>query len=218
MIERFLHRVSVELPAPEETAAGARVRLAEKFPRPALRRMTHLGLLAGAALDGTALGPEDAVVFASTFAETRALEDFLGSFPAASPLLFQTSIHPGSVQQVLIGRQQPVARLWPLAGRMRLVEQALLTALLEPAARVALVGGEERGTWMLEHQMASPRSFAFAAILTREPTDAAGSVVFTPGPETDGACPTLAEFTQALAERRPLHWQGAGGTWSLTWL
>jgi len=26
-----------------------------------------------------------------------------------------------------------VARLWPLAGRMRLVEQALLTALLEPA-------------------------------------------------------------------------------------
>jgi hypothetical protein len=145
-------------------------------------------------------------------------KNLLASFPAASPLLFQTSIHPGSVQQVLIGRQQSVARLWPLAGRARLVEQALLTALLEPAARVALVGGEERGTWMLEHHMASPRSFAFAALLTREPTDAAGSVTFTPGPETDGVVPTLGEFAQAMAERRALHWQGAGGAWSLAWL
>ena len=102
MTERYLHQLRVELPAPEESAAGARVRLADKFPRMALRRMTHLGLLIGATLDGASLGPEDAVVFASTFAETRALEDFLGSFPAASPLLFQTSIHPGSVQQVLI--------------------------------------------------------------------------------------------------------------------
>ena len=165
MTERYLHQLRVELPAPDETAAGARVRLADKFPRTALRRMTHLGLLIGATLDGVALGPEDALVFASTFAETRALEDFLGSFPAASPLLFQTSIHPGSVQQVLIGRQQPIARLWPLAGRTRLVEQALLTALIEPALRVALVGGEERGTWMLEHHMASSRSIAFGAIL-----------------------------------------------------
>ena len=165
MIERFLHHVRVELPAPDETAAGARVRLADKFPRTALRRMTHLGLLVGSALDGAPLGPDDALVYASTFAETRALEDFLASFPAASPLLFQTSIHPGGVQQVLIGRQQPIARLWPLAGRTRLVEQALLTALLEPAPRVALVGGEERGTWMLEHGMAS----AAVVCLRRDP-------------------------------------------------
>ncbi len=218
MIERFLHRLRVELPAPDETAASARVRLADKFPRPALRRMTHLGLLIGSALDGAPLGPEDALVYASTFAETRALEDFLLSFPVASPLLFQTSIHPGGVQQVLIGRQQPIARLWPLAGRTRLVEQALLTALIEPAPRVALVGGEERGTWMLEHNMASTKSFAFAAILTREPADAAGRVAFTPGPQTDAVCPTLENFTQALVGRRPLHWHGAGGAWTLAWL
>ena len=218
MTERYLHQLRVELPAPEESAAGARVRLADKFPRMALRRMTHLGLLIGATLDGTSLGPEDAVVFASTFAETRALEDFLGSFPAASPLLFQTSIHPGSVQQVLIGRQQPIARLWPLAGRTRLVEQALLTALIEPALRVALVGGEERGTWMLEHKMASSRSFAFAAILTHESAGALGRIVFTPGAPTDTACPTLEHFAQAMAGRRPLTWQGAGGVWALEWL
>src|SRR5471030_682269 len=130
MTERFIHHLRVERPSADETAAGARLRLADNFPRAALRRMTHLGLLLGSALGGADLGPEDAVVYASTFAETRALEDFLASFPAASPLLFQASIHPGGVQQVLIGRQQPIARLWPLAGRARLVEQALLTALL----------------------------------------------------------------------------------------
>jgi hypothetical protein len=218
MIERFLHQVRTELPAADETAAGARARLADKFPRTALRRMTHLGLLLGSTLEGAALGPDDALVYATTFAETRALEDFLQGFPAASPLLFQTSIHPGGVQQVLIGRQQPVARLWPLAGRIRLVEQALLTALLEPAARVALAGGEERGTWLLENRMASDRAFAFAAILTREPAGAAGRVTFVPGPVSDEACPTLESFATALAHRRPLHWSGAGGAWTLDWL
>lgn len=218
MTERFLQQVRVEQPAADETAAGARTRLAGKFPRPALRRMTHLGLLVGSVLDGIPLGPEDAVVLASTFGETRALEDFLRSFPTASPLLFQTSIHPGSVQQVLIGRQQSIARLWPLAGRRRLVEQALLTAMLEPAARVALVGGEECGTWMLEKGMASARPFAFATILTRETAGAAGRVTFTPGPSADEPGPTLEHFTTALAERLPLAWSGAGVSWTLEWL
>jgi len=219
MIERFIHQLRVELPPAAETAAGARERLREKFPRNAVRRMTHLGLLVGSVLDGMALGPDDAVVYASTFAETRALEDFLSSFPAASPQLFQTSIHPSAVQQVLIGRQQPVARLWPLAGRARLVEHALLTALLEPAPRVVLVGGEERGTWMLEHGMASARSVAFGALLTSEAACAVGSVAFAPsvGAESDETCPDLETFAVALADRRPLGWRGAGGAWRTEW-
>jgi len=219
MTERFIHHLKVELPAPDENAAGARVRLADKFPRNALRRMTHLGLLAGSVLEGAPLGPEDALVYATTFAETRALEDFLQSFPAASPLLFQTSIHPGGVQQVLIGRQQPIARLWPLAGRTRLVEQALVTALLEPASKVVLVGGEERGTWMLEHEMAAARPFAFAVMLTRDPVGAVGRVelkIAAGGSEE--VCPSLENFALALAEHRSLHWRGAGGRWSLDWL
>src|SRR3954466_10434575 len=129
-MERFIHQLRVERPPPAETAAEARERLREKFPRAALRRMTHLGLLLGSSLEGVTLAPDDAVVYASSYAETRALEDFLASFPAASPLGFQTSIHPGGIQQVLIGRQQRIARLWPLAGRSRLVEQAWRTALL----------------------------------------------------------------------------------------
>lgn len=218
MTERYLHHVRVELPAGDETVAEARTRLGALFPRPALRRMTHLGLLVGASLEGVALEPADAVVYASTFAETRALEDFLAGFPAASPLLFQTSIHPGAVQQVLIGRQQPVARLWPLAARDRLVEQALLTALLEPAGRVVLLGGEERGTWMLEHAMAAPRPFAFAAVLTRDPTGAQGRVVLRAGAGADEAGPTLEDFAGALAGRRALGWHGFGGSWSVEWL
>lgn len=219
MTERFIHSLRVELPPADEVAAGARERLRDKFPRLTVRRMTHLGLLVGAALDGTELGPEDAVVYASTYAETRALEDFLSSFPAASPQLFQTSIHPSAVQQVLIGRQRPIARLWPHAGRTRLVEQALLSALLEPAPRVALVGGEERGTWMLEHGMASARSFAFAALLTRDATKAVGSVVFAPSTasEADEPCPDLESFALALGARRALGWNGAGGTWKVAW-
>lgn len=217
MIERFIHELRVELPPCEETAAGARTRLREKFPRNAVRRMTHLGLLVGAALEGTVIAPDDAVVYASTFAETRALEDFLASFPAASPMSFQTSIHPSAVQQVLIGRQHPVARLWPLAGRTRLVEHALLTSLLEPALRVVLVGGEECGTWMLEHGMASARSFAFAVQLTRDAAGAVGSIVFAPSTGSDEACPDLETFAKSLAERQPLGWRGAGGAWTLQW-
>ena len=217
MIERFIHHVRVELPNDHEAAAEARTRLADKFSRTALRRMTHLGLLLGSALDGVKLGPDDAVVYASTFAETRALEEFLTSFPGASPLLFQTSIHPGGVQQVLIGRQQPIARLWPFAGRARLVEQALMAVLMEPASQVAFVGGEERGTWLLDHGMASARAFAFATVLTRQPADASGKISFQPDSQPDQACPSLENFALALAGRLPLAWSGSSGNWTLQW-
>jgi hypothetical protein len=218
MTERFLHHVRVERPAASETVGEARERLREKFPRGAVRRMTHLGLLAGEALEGAALSEAEAVVYATSYGETRALEDFVASFPAASPSLFQTSIHPSAIEQVLIGRQQAVARLWPLAGRKRLVEQALLTALLEPAERVVLVGGEERGTWLLENGAASDRTFAFGALLTRERAGAKAKISrASGGVEADTACPTLAEFADALAESRALSWRG-GGEWRLEWL
>lgn len=220
VITRFIHHLRVERPAAAETAAEARERLRDAFPRGAVRRMTHLGMLLGSALENVALTPQDVVVYATTYAETRALEDFLASFPAASPLLFQTSIHPGGVQQVLIGRQQPIARLWPLAGRLRLVEQALLTAVLETSTRTLLLGGEETGTWLLEQRMASDRAFAFAVELRRESAGAVGQIAFEAAERHAhiGLCPALPEFADALAERRPLAWPGVGGAWSLTWL
>jgi hypothetical protein len=221
MPERFIHHLRVERPPLAETATEARERLREKFPRNALRRMTHLGMLVGSTLDGVALSPDDAIVYATSYAETRALEEFLSSFPTPSPLLFQTSIHPGGVQQVLIGRQQPVARLWPLAGQARLVEQALLTALLETAPRVFVVGGEERGTWLLEQSMASARAFAFALELRRDEPNSSGKINFTAvkanHPERPAACPSLGKFVEALAERGPLTWSTGAGEWSVRW-
>jgi hypothetical protein len=123
------------------------------------------------------------------------------------------------VQQVLIGRQQPVRRFFPLTGRRRLVEQALLTALIDSARQVVLLGGEERGTWMLDHGMASDRAFAFALSLRVEPAGAIGRVAFAPdgADQETGPCPTLPDFAEALAGRREMHWRGAGGGFTLQW-
>jgi hypothetical protein len=218
MPERHIQFARMVRPDPAETAASARTRLADKFPRTALRRMTHLGFLTGEALDGILLREDDAVVYATTYAETRALEDFLTSFPAASPLLFQTSIHPSAVQQVLIGRQQSIRRFWPMTGRVRLVESALLAALLEPAQRVVLAGGEERGTWLLEQGNASNEAFAFGIVLSRDPIGSQGRIRFeAAGHLPDSRCPTLAELAAAIGDKGELHWRGAGGEWGLEW-
>jgi hypothetical protein len=217
MAERFIHLVRVERPPAGEDVNAARGRLGDKFPRAALRRMTHLGLLVGAAADGVALGPDDAVVYATSYGETRALEDYLGSFPTPSPLLFQTSIHPSAVQQFLIGRQQPLARLWPLAGRRRLAEQALETALLESAPRVWLTGGEERGTWLLDRGVASATSFAFGVLLSTDAAGALGQVTCAPATGEDEPCPTLEDFAAAVSAKSDLAWRGAGARWSVTW-
>lgn len=155
-----------------EDAAATRARLKERFPAGAVRRMTRLGLLVGAALGALEPGEEDSLVYATQFGECRALEDFLASFPAASPTLFQTSIHPSGVQQALIGRQRAVREVLPLAGEKNLVGQALLAALLSPAPRALLAGGEERGTWLVAERAASERTFAYALALVAEPLPA----------------------------------------------
>ena len=219
MLERHLQHLRIELPPPGETADGARDRLGAKFPRGAARRMTHLGLMLGAALEGLAVREEDTIVYATTYAEARALEDYLGSFPAPSPMLFQTSIMPSAVQQALIARQQPVRRFLPLTGRQRLVEHAVLAALLDPAERVILLGGEERGTWMLAHGVASDRAFGWALGLERTARGAAGRLGFEPGATAaeEEPCPALPDFTDALAARRGLRWRGGGGTFMLEW-
>ena len=218
MPELFLHALSLADASAEDSAA-TRERLKERFPRGATRRMTQLGLLMGAALDELGPRPDDAIVYASGYAETGALEGFLDSFPAASPTLFQTSIHPSAVQQVLIGRQHAVGEFFPLTGRAQLVAHAVQAALLSPAPRVLLCGGEERGTWLLAQHAASARTFVFALALTRE---SAGSIarvaLISTADEQPGAEFTLPEFFDALRARRPLDLRAAPGLHlSLTW-
>jgi len=211
MLERYLQALSVTDAGLEEPGA-TRERLKDRFPRGATRRMTQLGMLVGAALEDLGPAAEDAVVYASAYAETRALEGYLDSFPSASPTLFQTSIHPSAVQQALIGRQLPVREFFPLTGRLHLPAHAVQAALLSPAARVLLCGGEERGTWLLERKAASDRTFAFALALGRQPEGALARVAIE---GVDPAAPagafTLTEFFDALRARRALDLIAAPG-------
>jgi hypothetical protein len=211
MLERYLHALSLA-DAGQEDPAVTRERLKDRFPRGATRRMTQLGLLVGVTLDELAPRPDDAVVYASAYAETRALEGYLESFPSASPTLFQTSIHPSAVQQALIGKQHPIGELFPVTGRAHLVTHALQAALLSPAPRVLLCGGEERGTWLLKQGVASDRSFAFALGLSRDPANALARVTLSPSDETSPAAElSLHEFFDVLQRRQSIDVLGAPG-------
>jgi hypothetical protein len=168
MIERFIQELRTDDPG-AETAALTRERLKGRFAPGSTRRMTLLGMLVGAAMGELPAAGDDTVVYASVFGEGRALEDYLASFPAASPTLFQTSIHPSGIQQGMIGRQRSVRELFPLAGSAQMVLQSLLTAMLAPGPAAVLAGGEERGTWLTESGAVSDRSFAYAVRLAREP-------------------------------------------------
>jgi len=164
MLERRIQAIVTD-DTGSESPSGTRERLKGRFPNGGARRMTTLGMLVGNALAHLGPAEEDAIVYASGYAESCTLEGFLASFPTPSPTLFQTSIHPSAVQQLLIGRQTAVREFLPLSGGSLLGFHALRAALLSNAPRVLLCGGEERGTWLLEHGLASDRTFAFAAAL-----------------------------------------------------
>lgn len=202
MLERWITALNTEDPGLEEPAA-TRERLKDRFPKNATRRMTQLGLLVGAALEPLALTGDDTLVYASGYAETRALEGYLDSFPSASPTLFQTSIHPSAVQQALIIRQQPVGEFFPLTGGSALPAQALQVALLARTPRAILCGGEERGTWLLAQNAASDRTFAFALALSASPENALGRITLSD--ETGSTQPglSLSGFFDTLHARRP---------------
>lgn len=216
MLERYLHQLKIDDCGTEDPVA-TRERLKARFPAGSTRRMTQLGLIVSAALADLAPTLDDTVVYASAYGESRALESYLDSFPTASPTLFQTSIHPSAVQQAMILRQQPVHEFLPMTGWDHLAAQALQAALLSPASRVILCGGEERGTWLLEHGIASPCSFGFALALTREPAGALARLALSPG-AVEPAALSLRDFFQHLAARRPLDQTLAAGRFTLTWL
>ena len=202
VIERHFQILRLEEPG-DETADQTRERLRELFPRSAARRMTQLGMLLGSVLAPVEVREEDTIVYASGFGEGRALEDYLASFPQPSPTLFQTSIHPSAVQQVLIARRQTVGRFIPLVGRTQLAGQAVQAALTDPSPRVILCGGDERGGRLFTAGITSARAFTFALVLTREPAGALGRLRLEEDPAADGALDLL-EFVDLLRDRRPL--------------
>jgi hypothetical protein len=220
MLERWITALHTE-DAGTEPAAATRERLKARFPAGAIRRMTQLGLALGVTLEPLHPGEDDTLVYASAFAETHALEAYLDSFPSPSPTLFQTSIHPSSVQQNLILRQQPVRRFFPVTGGDALPAQALLVALLADTPRAILCGGEERGGWLLEQGRASARTFAFSLALSAHPAGALGRIgLETPPPASGpGHAPfSLPAFFDHLHARRPFDAVVAPGRrLTLTW-
>ncbi|MFT3830648.1 MAG: hypothetical protein QM691_13175 [Opitutaceae bacterium] len=201
MFERFIQAVRTDDPGAEEPAA-TRERLKSRFAPGAVRRMTQLGLFVGGVLGELQPGGDDALVYATQYGESRALEGFLDSFPAASPTLFQTSIHPSGAQQGLIGRQRSVREFFPLAGGAQLVATAVQAALLAPAERVLFCGGEERGTWLAPAGMASARAFAFALALTRaRSADMIGRLALARAADASGAL-TFVDWFELVRDRR----------------
>jgi hypothetical protein len=216
MIERHIHSLQTEDPGLEEPAA-TRERLRPLFPPGATRRMTQLGLLLGRVLDAVRPGPEDGLVYASSYGESRALHEYLASFPTASPTLFQTSIHPSAVQQVLVARQQPVREFFPFGGGAQIVAHAAQAALGSPLPRSIFCGGEERFSPSGHSRTSSPVGFAFALALGPDPAGTLGSLALVETGEAAGEL-TLPDFFAALRDRRPLDQSAAPGRrLILTW-
>lgn len=207
MLERFIQSLHVE-DVGEESPPDTRERMKTLFPRNSLRRMTQLGLVVGRALAHVQPKREDPLIYVSSYGETRGLEAYLESFPSPSPTLFQTSIHPCGAQQPLVAWQQPLDEFHAMTGDGDLALRGLVTALLAPASRVLLCGGEEKGTWLLAHRLASPRTFAFALALTREPVgDFYGRISLerrhtTRAASADPAVEALPDFFNRLIARQ----------------
>lgn len=147
------------------------------FPSKIRRRMTRLGLMMGELLHGVEIDSNTSIIYVSTFAETLTIEKYLKSFPFVSPQGFQMSIHPSSVEQVCVNRKQPMDRFFPITGKFGLVEMALNTAFLENnAERIIILGGEERGTWLTDHELASEINEASLLILSKNEKSSLGYV------------------------------------------
>jgi hypothetical protein len=202
-----------------EGLSEARRQLPDDFPRRSARRMTHLGTLMARVLADRRLAPGSSFVYGTTFGETRSLEDYVDTFPNPSPLLFQGSIHPSGIQQVFVHRKIPIGTFIPVTGSNHLVASLLEIAFLAGETEVTVCGGEERGTWLLEQNKASPDAFGWAFALTRSPTSAIGTLSIEP----DGD-PTIPEpvdhagFFGALETRSPLEIpRPRGGIYRIVW-
>lgn len=212
MFERAIIDLRLEDPG-QSDASSTRERLKAHFPQGSARRMTLLGMMVGSTLQQLGTDTSEALIYSSAFGESLSLENYLRSFPSASPTLFQTSIHPSGLQQGLILRQKQMREVMPLAGGPELVLQSALATLANPAGRVIWCGGEERGTWLRELGVAADRSFAFALALGgREEPASLGRVALAACRETGRL--ELGQWFELLRDRKP--WSGPIGTgWRL---
>lgn len=197
---------------PDDPACPSVEALGEGLSRSQARRMSLLGRLVHGLLREESLHPDEPLIYGTAFAEARALETYVRSLPAASPTAFQTSIHPSAVQQALIARGQAVGQLVPLAGEDDLAARACLCALLSPAPTGHIILGEEAGTWLLDHGLASPA--AWALLLRWGPADADDAVASLEvdlDALSEAPVDSAPAFARALYTRSPVELAVPGG-------
>jgi hypothetical protein len=217
MAERFIHDLA-RFEWPDDAGPEVDAAFREGLSRNAARRMTRLGLLCARVLQTLPAVPGAAVIYATSMSEARTLEAYLDSFPEASPMRFQGSVHPAGAQQALIALERPTREFYPLVGGADLFDQALQTALLAEADEVILLAGEEKGGWLRDLGLAGDRSFAFGLRLNAKPKGAQ-AVIRHNRQSTDAAPGHLARVFDLLAERTDWAIQSCpAGQWEWRWL
>jgi hypothetical protein len=180
------------------------------LPRRAARRMSRLGIMLHDLLKDTPLNLETTVVYGTRYSESSALETYLDSFPSASPTAFQTSIHPGGVEQALILDQQDIGAFFPLAGARPLMMQMLKLAFTADTPEVVLCGGEEKGNWLTDFGLAHHCSFAFVMRVTDNPAKACGELLWEQQPRDDKeTMPDMTEAVRLFSEGQTVAFQSA---------
>lgn len=204
---------------PTSNDAEALAELKAGFPGRSARRMTRLGMQLSNVLRELEIDEACSLVYATTYSETCTIEKFLDSFPFPSPQAFQTSIHPGGVEQFLIQNKQAVTELFPLAGEKDLLFRSLDTALLCVGETLILCGGEERGTWLIENGVSSETSYAWAIKAQTQPCEAAlGRIVWQGLAEAEGDFDLIPAFIQALQTQSAYRYEAPeGGEMELIW-
>lgn len=188
-----------------EDEAGTLLACADKIPKRARRRMSCLGILLSYVMEELALDADTTLVYGTTFTEANALETYLDSLPLASPTAFQTSIHPGGIEQALILKKQPVGAFFPLAGDQTLFAQMMKYPFVASTGRTAVCGGEEQGGWLRDFGVAHPVSFAFSLMISESPENAIGYCDWNPSAVPGETwLPTMQEAVNRLHSDRIL--------------
>lgn len=218
MNELYLMKKAVWTEAAVDDAA-ALAELKADFPGRAARRMTRLGMQLSRVLAELDVDEACSLVYATTYSETRTIEKFLDSFPYPSPQAFQTSIHPGGVEQFLIRERQPVTEFFPLAGGVDLLFRALDTAWLCAGETIVICGGEERGTWLKGPGISSETNYAWAVQVRKAPAAGSlGRIAWEGGSDAAIEATEIQRFVQALQAQSAYHHHApGGGEMELSW-
>lgn len=218
-ITRYIHAMQHFGPL-EQVPDSVIKELKQQFPALVSRRLTRMALMIAACLKDQVIAADATVIYATTFSETNCLEKYLESFPTPSPLMFQNSIHPSGMEQVLIARKQPVEEFFCYAGDTHILHSALIAAFTSDQPEQWLVAAEERGTWLTERGFASEQNFAWALRLNQDSEGALARMEWTPDTQTPATSPlSTLDFLNLLLERRDRQLQTESlGTVTLQWL